>query len=146
MSEETVDLEVQYAGLWHSVNDGFRFRLAADSLGETSVTLKRIEAESPFYDGTYQVHATRGNITETVVVRATGADNIDVSDKLEMLIKWFTQPSFRIRKTFGADRTTWDCYTAEYSIDRSHVMIHNRMAVAKFSVPRLPQETREVLS
>lgn len=146
MIEETVDLEVQYAGLWHSVNDGFRFRLTADSLGESTVTFKRIEAESPFYDGTYQVHATKGNINETVAVRVIGADNIDVSDKLEMLIKWFTQPSFKIRKTLGADRVTWDCYTAEYGIDRSHVMLHNRMAIIKFSVPRLPQETREVLS
>jgi len=146
LAEETVDVEISAAGVWYSVNDGFRYRATPETLKSSDVSLNRITASSPFYDGEYVVHSTKGNVTETVEVRVYGADNIEVGDNVETLVKWFSQPSFKLRRTLGADQVTWDCYAAEYAIDRSHIYLHNRMALVRFSIPRLPFETRTVLT
>lgn len=144
-TEDFVDVEVQFAGAWYSVNDGYRYKVTAGSLGDSAVSLNRIEASSPFYDGSYQIHTTKGNITELIEVTVYGVDNVEVKDNIARLIKWFSQPTYKVRRTLGEDVTTWQCYTAEYSIERSHILIHNRMARVKFNVPRLPWEVSSVL-
>ena len=141
---EGFDVEISSGSLWVSLAQGSRFYMGAEDFGDKAQVLRRITASSPYYEGTYLVHAVRENVQETLSINVLGASQNQVTENLLMLEELVSQPSFRIRLSMGDHVETWSCQQADYTIQRGHIMMHNTRAVMKISVSRLPNISYEV--
>ena len=138
------DVEVSSGTVWTSLNDLMNYRVNAEDFGERAQTLRRVTATSPFYDGTFLVHSTLENVEEKVNVYVYGASQNHVTENMLALLELFAQDSYNVRVSMNDHVETWLCQPADYSIDRTHVMAHNGLALVKFAVPRMPKVTYEV--
>lgn len=136
--------EASYGSYWVDLADGSRFYISPDNFGIHAQTLRRITAQSPFYDGTYLIHSVRENVTESLAVNVLGVSANDVTENLLLLEEIVSQPSFRLRMTVEDHVETWSCQAADYTIERGHIMLHNTRALMRIQVPRLPEVTYEV--
>lgn len=139
------DVEISSGSIWVSVATGNRFYMGAEDFGDKAQVLRRITASSPYYEGTYLVHAVRENVQESLSINVLGASQNHVTENLLLLEELVSQPSFRIRLTMGDHVETWSCQQADYTIQRGHIMMHNTRAVMKISVSRLPAVSYEVV-
>jgi len=147
---ETIGLEIHVACRpmgpahdmchWEPLTGVDYFEVSGSGFGESSVQLERMKASSPFYDGEWTYHSRKGNSQESVSIRVLGQNQLELGKKVRKLIEWFTQPKFLFRVTLGHEERTWQCFAADYQINRSHVMIHNTIAEVTFSFERLPSE------
>ena len=119
--------------------------VSPDGLGQTSQSWRREEAQSRFYHGTFTLHATKDNVQETISVYITGESQNDVTEEIMLLEELFSQLTYQIRVQFGNHRETWYCQTADWQTERTHVLLHNTMAKMSFSVPRLPDTSKEII-
>lgn len=139
------DFEVFNGVTWVTLNDHINFYVGGDSLGSNTQGRRRFTVQSSMYDGDFEVHSTASSVTEQVTVYVLGATQLDVSDNIESLRKWFSQATFNIRITRDEVRETWRCFPAEWSVDRGQVMSHNKMAQMRLSIPRFPKVTYEAV-
>lgn len=149
-SENVVDaldnfmVEISWGSRWISLTDHVRFYMSSEDYGDKAQTLRRVNAQSPYYEGSYLVHAVRENVTETLSIYILGVSQNDVTENMLLLEELVSQPSFRIRITHQDHVETWKCQQADYSIQRGHLMLHNTRAMMRLNVPRLPSVTYEV--
>ena len=139
------DVEVSYGATWVSLNDQITYRIRAEDFGNSAYQRRRITTDSPYYDGTFYLHSTLENVQESVAVQVMGYSPNHVTENINSLIYYFSQDSFNLRKRLDDHIETWLCQPADYGIDRSHVLMHNNIAVVKFSVPRSPKVSYEVV-
>jgi hypothetical protein len=142
-SLDDFDTEISYGTGWVSLNDLVNYRVSAEGFGSSTYQRKRVTADSPFYDGEFYLHSTIGNVTETIGVMVHGYSQSHVTENINALVAYFSQPSYRVRKRMDDHMETWSCQPADYSVDRSHVYMHNCMAVVKLDVQRHPKVTWE---
>lgn len=139
-------MEVSYGGTWIDLNDGYNYKVGAETMASTQVQWRKVMAESPITEGSYVVHAVRALVTENIQIYVHGADMWMVNENLAKLEQLFARLDFSLRITMDWYRETWRCQTAEWSSQRSQVMSHNYMAVFQVDVPRFPTVTREILT
>jgi hypothetical protein len=144
MTLEYFDIEVHDGVSYLDLNDRYVYRATSETLMATTQARNRTVVTSAMYDGEWEVHSTLGNVTENVSIYVNGADQTVVKENIDRVVAAFSQPIYNVRLSIDADVTYWRCFPAEYSIDRSHVYMHNKMAVVKFQVPRFPKVTTEV--
>lgn len=144
MTMEYLDIEVHDGITYLDLNDQYTYRAAAESLAATTQARNRTTVTSSMYDGEWEVHSTLGNVTETIAIYVNGPSQSVVKENIDRVVAAFSQPVYQVRVSLDEDVTYWRCFPAEYSIDRSHVYMHNKMAVVKFQVPRFPKVTSEV--
>lgn len=136
--------EVSYGDGWVNINDGDRFKVAAQgTLDQSSKTWRKITAQSPVLGGTYLVHAVPEMISETISVFSYGNDQTDLNESMEILDLLFEQFSYKIRWTFNEYREYWTCEVAEASFSRGQVWTHSQMSLSTFTIPRFPSKVRE---
>lgn len=121
-----------------SLSDHIRYYVSPEDFGEKAQVLRRITAQSPFFDGTYLVHSTKENITEMITVYVLGNTANQVTENILLLEDAVSQASFTVSVTFGNHQEVWSCQAADYTISRGHLMMHNTRAMMKLSIPRLP--------
>jgi len=144
MIEEYVDIEVHDGLSFLDLNDRYVYRATSESLQAATYGRNRTVVTSSMYDGEWEVHSTLSNVTENIAVYVNGVDQSVVGEYIQRVVDAFSQHVYQVKVTMGTESTYWRCFPAEYSIDRSHVYLHNRMAVVKFQVPRFPKTTTEV--
>jgi hypothetical protein len=144
-SEVEFNADVSYAGVWRSINDYGHYRTAAEGFGNTSQTFRRIELTSSFYAGTYDVNHVPDSTKRSLVVWVRGVNFEDLSTARDALIDWFTQDDFLVRITRDETMEYWQCDCADYQLDESHVMMHNRMCKLTFNITVAPFITTDVL-
>lgn len=142
---DTFRVTVSNGEEWVDISDGFDFWVSPEGFGNRQVSWRKEEAQSRYYDGTFLLHATKDNITENVTVYVRGESQNDVTENILMLKDLFSQLSYRVRVQFGNHRETWYCQTANWTEERSHVLMHNSMAKLSFTIPRLPRTTEEII-
>lgn len=143
--EEQFAAEISYGLEWVSLHDHFNFKIAAADFGSKSVQHRRREVSSAFYDGTFLIHSTKENVTEQVGIYVYGQSQNDVIENLAMLEELFTQFQYHLRFRVGDNEETWYCMPADFSIERTHVYLHNNMALFKASVPRKPRSENKLI-
>lgn len=141
--KDTFGVEITYGAAWVDLNDYLNFRVAVDSFGSKAQTLRRITTTSPYFDGTFLVHSTRENVTEGITVWVYGVSQNHVTENLLQLEELFSQPAYRIRVRMDDHMETWTCQPCDYTIERTHVYMHNTMAAFKAQVPRMPRALYE---
>lgn len=144
MTMEYLDIEVHDGISFLDLNDRYVYRATPESLVATSQARNRTTVTSSMYDGEWEVHSTLGNVTETIAVYVRGASQAIIKENINRVIDAFSQSLYQVRVTLDDDVTYWRCFPAEYSIDRSHVYMHNKMAVVRLQIPRFPKTTSEV--
>lgn len=142
---ENFSVEISLGDYWVSLSDGIRYYVSPEGFGEKAQTQRRVTASSPYYEGTYLVHAVRENVSETITVGVTGVSQNDVTENLLFLEEMILQPAFKIRVTVQDHVETWSCQSADYAIERGHLMLHNTRAMMKMQISRLPEVTYEVI-
>jgi hypothetical protein len=142
---ENFEVAISSGSSWYSLTDGYRFYMSSDDYGDKAQVLRRITSASPFYDGTYLIHSVRENVSEMLTVGILGSSQNQVTENMLLLEELISQPSFRIRLTMGDHAETWLCQSADYTIQRGHINMHNTRAMMKIMVPRLPQVSYEVI-
>lgn len=135
---------ISYGDQWVNLNDGNRFKFRADGYGQKSQTLRRITVDSPYFDGTYSIHTTKENVNESVMIEIRGASQNIVTENMLLLLDCVAQDTYQIRFDAEDHRETWQCEPADYTVDRSQVLLHNRMATVTLSIPRLPDPIYEL--
>jgi hypothetical protein len=141
---EYVDIEVHDGISFLDLNDRYVFRATAETLTATTQARNRTTVTSSMYDGEWEVHSTLGNVTETVAVYVNGPAQSVIQENIDRVVAAFSQSLYSVRLSLGDLYVYWRCFPAEYTIDRSHVYLHNKVAVVKFQVPRFPKTTTEV--
>jgi len=137
-------VEISYGGEWININDGDRYRIAADNTrNATNKSWRKVTATSPVLGGDYLVHAVPEMVSEQIGVWIHGNNQSDLADNLFFLEELFEQFDYRIRWTFNEYREYWRCQLAEASFARGHVWTHSQMAQSTFTVPRYPDVSRE---
>ena len=137
-------VEISWGSRWVNLNDGQRYRIAADQTRDTSAkSWRKVTADSPILGGNFLIHAVPEMVAETIAVWCYGADQTDVSDNLYTVTELFEQYDYRVRWTLNEHIETWRCQLADASVSRGQVWTHNLMALAHFTVPRYPDVTRE---
>jgi hypothetical protein len=142
---DNFEVVISAGNAWYSLTDGSRFYMSAEDFGDKAQVLRRITATSPFFDGTYLIHSTRENVQEMLTIGILGGSQNQVTENMLLLEELVSQPSFRIRLTMGDHQETWLCQSADYTIQRGHINMHNTRAMMRISVPRLPQVSYEVV-
>ena len=130
---------------WVYLSDGIDMWVSPEGFGSSQVGWRRETAESRFYHGQYLLHAVKNNVTENVTVYLRGDTQNAVTELVMLLEELFSQPTYQVRVQYGDHRETWYCQTADYTVERSHVLMHNHMAKMTFQVPRLPETTKEIV-
>jgi hypothetical protein len=138
-------IEVSSGDEWINVSDGLNFEISATEFGTKTLSRRRIQASSPFFDGTYLLHSTEENITEPLTIIVYGETQNDVTENILLLQQLFSQFRYKVRVRYGNHRETWNCEPADYSLERTHTYLHNNMAMIRFQIPRLPKMTQEVI-
>jgi len=142
---EEFDVTISYGLQEISLNDGINYQTGVEGFGNKQQSLRKLEASSRFYDGTFVTHYTKENVTEGVQVYVLGYSQNHVTENLLLLEEVFTQVSYTITLRMDDHLETWSCFPAEYAIDRGHVNMHNVRAHFTAQVPRLPKVTYEVV-
>lgn len=137
------DIEVWEGTRWMSL-ESEGLTVAADSLPAARQGRRYVSAQSAIYDGEWVVHSNLSNVTEQLnfYVETPYQNALDVwlLDVQEV----FSQPYYQVRISRGDSVEVWNCFPAEWAIDRGHVYSHNIMAKVSLSIPRLPRVIYEV--
>lgn len=139
------DLTISYGLENISLNDVINYQVSSEDFGNKQQSLRRIEADSPYYDGSFTVHVTKQNVTESLSIYVRGASQNHVTENLLFLEELFMQPTYTMTLRMDDHLETWSCEPSEYSIERSHIYMHNGMAVFKVQVLRHPTVTYEAI-
>lgn len=138
-------IEVSHGSQWVSISDHVNYRIDPSDFGTSNTQWRRIQATSPHYEGTYDIHAVRDNVTEQITITIYGQSQNHVTENLLLIQEIVSQPQWRLRITVQDHRETWLCQRADFSIIRGHVFMHNTMAQIKLSIPRHPKVSYEVV-
>lgn len=142
---EEFDVTITFGLQEISLNDGINYQMAVEGFGNKQQSLRKLEASSRFYDGTFITHYTKENVTEGVQVYVLGYSQNHVTENVLQLEELFTQLNYNITVRMDDHLETWTCFPADYSIDRGHINMHNVRATFTAQVPRLPKVTYEVV-
>lgn len=138
-------VEISYRSQWIDITDHANYRIDPSDFGTSNTQWRRITATSPHYEGSYDIHAVRDNVTEQITITIYGQSQNHVTENILLLVDAVSQPQWRLRMTVQDHRETWVCQRADYAIIRSHVFLHNTMAQMKLSIPRHPRVSYEVV-
>lgn len=140
-----IDVEVSYAGFWHSVNDHVNFRTAPEGFGTVEQTWRRREVMSDYFQGSYSTGQVRDNTKRTLSVYVRGQTIAQLAEARANLIDWFTQDEYNVRFRTEDLMETLVAECADYRVDMSHVLMHNRMSLVVFTYAARPDTTMEMI-
>jgi hypothetical protein len=144
-----LDVEVSYAGLWHSLNDHFNYRMGTEGFGVAEQTRRRKSVSNDFFEGDFEVRSVRASVKRTLDVWVYGADQVEVQENIARLVDedsgWFSQDAYNVRVRLNEYAETWLCDSADYSVDGSHIFLHNCMARVRLTFSTAPKVSKEIL-
>lgn len=138
-------VEVSWGGGWVDLNDGFNYKVGAETLGSTTVNWRKISASSPVAEGSYLVHAVKDLTEEVLQVWVHGQNQHELAENVARIEELFSQLDYRVRVTMDNFREYWRAQPADWTLSRSHTLTHNVMASYNITVPRFPTVVREVV-
>lgn len=115
-------------------------RLGANTLANTSSTVKRVSASNPYIPGTYTVRSVADNHDETVEVQVLDASSVTRKQKVDYLVGLFTRASYRLRLIVDQPGTAIEvvAQAADWQLNNQAEFMHYGMTVATFTFTVLP--------
>jgi len=133
------------AGTWLNLNDKSNYVVAGDSLGNVATSWRKTEVQNPYVEGKFLVHAVKEMVTEDIKVWVSGSSQSLLRDNIDAIVDQFSQLSYQVKFNFGNSQITWNCQTADYSIEMTREYMHAMYVPVKFSVPRFPTVIRSTI-
>lgn len=118
------------------------YKLEASTREARQVSWRRQEIAGTWTEGTYTVHAVKENITETVGVWVRAATHAQLGTRIQVLLDAFSQLTYSMFWQEEGLGERWRCFCSDVQISTNRELQHARVALVKFSVPRLPSTTR----
>jgi hypothetical protein len=140
-----LDIEISYAGLWHSLNDHVNYRAGVEGFGVVEQTWRRKDIVSDWFKGSYSTGQVQDNTKRTMQVYVRGQTMADMAESREQLLLWFTQDEYSLRIRLDDLLETMTCECADYRIDMNHVFLHNRMCAVTLMYSVRPTTSYEMV-
>jgi hypothetical protein len=129
---------------WINLDDHERYIVTADSFANSQTTWRRTQVQGPYVAGKFTVSAVPDQVTENVGVYVLGVSQADLQQNLADLIDAVSQPYFQLLWSMDEASYTWDCDTADYSIEYTTATLFARQLTVKLQIPRNPLVTMGV--
>lgn len=120
-----------------NINDHLDYKVANQFMGG-AVAWQKQTVSSPYMDGDLVVSRRRGDIVEPIDVYVYGSGHADLRSNTKVLIQAFTQENFNLAFTFDGNIRQYSCKCADYSVAYDQHLVHSKMHLVKFMVPRNP--------
>lgn len=120
-------------------SDGLLY-LHGETMGQTSMTLKRVTANNVYVPGTYTIRATPDNHTEKIGIYVHIDDAKQREELVDYLITLFTRPQFKVMQVQDDVTYLHWCQAADYQITNQREFRHAGLTLATFNVPMLPKK------
>lgn len=120
-----------------NINDHAKYILTDTIMGGT-VTWERQQASSPWVDGDITISRRRPNVQENVKVYVLGNTQTELQTNLAELVEAFIQDTYTLQIAPGNQSYAWQCESADYTVEFSHVHFYAKKLVVNFMVPRRP--------
>ena len=118
------------------------FELHADTKTSRSVQWRKQTVENNWVEGSYDVSAVRGNVTESLVVWVYGRDHNEFEQRVSWLTDQIAQAAFTITWTRDGMTEVWDCTYSDYIVETQREFQWARQGVVRLSIVRRPRVTR----
>jgi hypothetical protein len=138
-----VQIEIQNSSnlTWLDVSDGTVYRINKSTFEESAITFRRDEVTNAFVEGKFLVNALRDNVTEALEIYAYGATTPALKTAIDTVTALVSQIVFRVRVTLDGSQRLWECFASDYTVNVTNEFFHNRQALIKIQLQRLPTET-----
>lgn len=121
-----------------NINDHVNYQLGDQILGG-SQTWNRQSVKSPYVDGETLVNRTRAQVQEQFQVQVFGGTQTEMQQNIAALIAAFTQFTYQLSVQIDDATYTYQCDTADYTVDWTNFRMMAHKALVKFQIPRSPK-------
>lgn len=135
---------VQHPTGWIALNDWTTTRLAGDSLGSQDVRHRVQKVTSPYIEGQFTVTALRDEVGESLSVWVKAPTLSELRSDLATIAEALDQPSYKVALWMGDHWAVWFASAADYRIEMSPPMLHERMAKLTATINRYPVVYAEI--
>jgi hypothetical protein len=122
------------------LNDDSTYRVADGSFENQATQHRRKTATNPFIEGEYVVSSLRGNITEQVNVYVKSDSQYVTRAAVKLITDALEQPTFTFIASVDNWKTTWTCYSSDYTLSSSKPLLHSSMVQVQIQLLRDPVE------
>lgn len=121
----------------HNLTDGSKWIL--HSCDPSGVTLTRETVTSPWVDGEFDVHTTKGAVTWSLSVTAQGASTAAVESLVDSLLEDTSLPDWRLSFTVDDVTRVWRCRAADSTITPIEAAFYEQyLRTVNLTVPAQP--------
>jgi hypothetical protein len=140
----TPDLQMTlYVGSLPANLDGGRsatgYEIHSDTRSQRAVAWRKLSVENNWVEGTYDVAAVRGNITELVAIWVYGTSTSDFWQRVYALTDQLAQATFATVWTINGMTETWDCTYSDHTIETQREFQYATMGIVRISMARRPK-------
>jgi hypothetical protein len=121
-----------------NINDHINYQLADQILGGTQSWNKQM-VKSPYVDGEVMVNRSRGQVQEQFQVQVRGGSQSEMQQNIATLIEAFSQFAYQLTIEMEDATYTYQCDTADYTVDWTNVRMMAKQALVKFQFTRSPK-------
>lgn len=124
------------------------YELHADTRGTAQITWRKQSVDNPWVEGSYDVLAVRGNVTETVAVWVYGGprgglgNNGLFRQRLIALEALVSSSSWSLVWTVGDLTENWDCTYSDYAVETQREFQYATQGIFRAQVVRRPSVVR----
>jgi hypothetical protein len=126
---------------WINLDDHQCYIVTADSFANSQTTWRRTQVQGPYVAGKFTVSAVPDQVTEQIGIYVLGTSQADLQQNLADLIDAISQPFFQLMWSMDEAVYSWDCDTADYSIEYTTPTLFARQITVKLQIPRNPLVT-----
>lgn len=123
------------------LGNGIQYDLHADTRSQRQVSWRKQTVENPWVEGSYDVQAVRGNITELVAVWVYGSDPSEFRRNVEYVAAVLASPSWPLVWTINGLTETWDCTFSDYNLETQREFQYANTGIMRMSIQRRPRVT-----
>lgn len=98
----------------------------------------RQTVKSPYVDGEYTVHRSLSQVHEQFDVQVLGATQTALQNNITTLTNTVSQFRFQLTIVMNETSRTWQCETADYTVDWSQERWMAMKVLVHLQIPRLP--------
>lgn len=114
------------------------YSLADGTFESLAVKLNRVEASSPFFDGSWSVQTTRQNDEFPLNVRCRSSSLGPAFAAAKAVTDALLQDSFTLTLGFGDHLMAFTCFAAEYVLETNRPLLHASQVLVKSTVTAIP--------
>lgn len=119
------------------INDQSNFIVGNTIMGGAQ-NWNRQTVKSPYVDGEFTVNRAKSQVSEQFTVQVLGATQTLLQANIATLTDAVSQFRFQLTMTMNESVRTWQCETADYTVDWTQARWMARKVLVTLQIPRYP--------